>query len=494
MLTRRCPPRTALLAIAALLAMLLIDPPAIADSESAATGTAAASSAGGAPFEGFGVSGAWWARDTGHLPDRVRGRIARLLFAPSGLHLSQYRYNIGGGGAVATAARFAPGYLRRSGAYDWAADPAGRDMLRRAAALGVGHLVAFANAAPPAFTTNGRGCGGSLRSDRVAQYAAYLARVVSHLSANGTPIDLVSPMNEPDSSFSSCNQEGMTVPVSLRARLIQAVQAALARRGSAAGVLADESGGAGALLREAPGWLAGAGGSAQPAAVAYHAYDDPDAGRLDAVRTLADAAARPAYMSEVCCMVDGHFRRGFHPQMRGALWVARAIWRNLALGGASSFSWWVALSPELGCDARQASCGRVSNRSGWDDGLIYYDRDYRADGSTRLVLTKRYWAYAQFSRWVRPGMRPHVVTGDTGGAKVLVFAGRGHTVVLAVAPRKRPARFSLQLPWIGSATAAVSQTSTDRNDAPLRSVGVNAGVLGADLPKGSVTTFVLPGS
>jgi hypothetical protein len=67
-------------------------------------------------------------------------------------------------------------------------------------------------------------------------------------------------------------------------------------------------------------------------------------------------------------------------------------------------------------------------------------------------------------------------------------------VVLAVAPRKRPARFSLQLPWIGSATAAVSQTSTDRNDAPLRSVGVNAGVLGADLPKGSVTTFVLPGS
>ena len=344
-------------------------------------------------------------------------RIARLLFAPSGLHLSQYRYNIGGGGAIATAARFAPGYLRRSGAYDWAADPAGRDMLRRAAALGVGHLVAFANAAPPAFTTNGRGCGGSLRSDRVAQYAAYLARVVSHLSANGTPIALVSPMNEPDSSFSSCNQEGMTVPVSLRARLIQAVQAALARRGSAAGVLADESGGAGALLHEAPGWLAGAGGSAQPAALAYHAYDDPDAGRLDAVRTLAGAAARPAYMSEVCCMVDGHFRRGFHPQMRGALWVARAIWRNLALGGASSFSWWVALSPELGCDARQASCGRVANRSGWDDGLIYYDRDYRADGSTRLVLTKRYWAYAQFSRWVRPGMRPHEVTGDTGGAQ-----------------------------------------------------------------------------
>ena len=75
-----------------------------------------------------------------------------------------------------------------------------------------------------------------------------------------------------------------------------------------------------------------------------------------------------------------------------------------------------------------------------------------------------------------------------------MFTGRGHTVVLAVAPRRRPARFSLQLPWIGSATAAVSQTSTDRNDAQLRSVDVHAGVLGAVLPKGSVTTYVLPGA
>ena len=94
---------------------------------------------------------------------------------------------------------------------------------------------------------------------------------------------------------------------------------------------------------------------------------------------------------------------------------------------------------------------------------------------------------------VRPGMRPHEVTGDTGGARVLVFTGREHTVVLAVAPRGRPARFSLRLPWIGSATAAVSQTSTNLNDARLPPADVQAGVLGADLPSGSVTTYVLPG-
>jgi hypothetical protein len=100
------------------------------------------------------------------------------------------------------------------------------------------------------------------------------------------------------------------------------------------------------------------------------------------------------------------------------------------------------------------------------------------------VLTKRYCTYAQFNRWVRPGMRLHDVTGDTGGARVLVFAGRGHAVVLAIAPRMRPARFSLQLPWIGSATAAVSRTSIDLNDAPRGSVHVAAGVLAATPAQG----------
>ena len=41
---------------------------------------------GGAPFEGFGVSGAWWARDTGRLPDRVRARDGLLRGNHVNLH------------------------------------------------------------------------------------------------------------------------------------------------------------------------------------------------------------------------------------------------------------------------------------------------------------------------------------------------------------------------------------------------------------------------
>ena len=458
------------------------------------TPLAEASPAAGAAFQGFGASGAWWARDTGQMTEATRDRIAQLLFSRSGLGLSMYRYNVGGGGQISNPARFTPGYLLGNGAYNWSADPAGRDMLERAARYGVQRLVAFANAAPPQFTTNGKGCGGQLRADRVSQYAVYLARVVEHLSTNGTPLSLVSPMNEPDSSFSGCQQEGMIVPDSLRAPLITAVQQQLAKLGSGAGVMADESNGTGILLSEAHDWLPGL--STAPAALVYHAYNSPDAAQLQAVGALGAQVSRPVFMSEVCCLYHDRYSIGFHPGMESGIWLARAIWSNVTEAGASSFSWWVALSPELGCDARTPACGTLVNNQGWDDGLIYYDRDYRSDHDMRLVLTKRYWVYAQFSRWITTGMQPHVVTGSTGGAGVVVFTGNGRTVVVAISPANTSAatRVAVRLPWLATAKATVYRTSPTQNAASLPAVSTAAGVLTMTLPAQSVTTYVLPGS
>jgi O-glycosyl hydrolase len=500
MLPTRFPLRTSAIALAAATALMLGGSHVFANrlQPGDAPGVAAraqAAASGGAAFQGFGASGAWWARDTGGMPAADRARIARLLFSRRGLGLTMYRYNIGGGGRISAAGRWAPGYLRADGSYDWSADAAGRDMLRRAVALGVRHVVGFANAAPPQFTTNGKGCGGELRSDRVQDYAAYLARVIQHLTASGFPVELVSPMNEPDSSFAACQQEGMKVPVPMRAGLIRAVQSALAQDGSRVGVLADESSGGGALLNEAPNWLGGSGNAATPAAFAYHAYDAPDATRLRAIGSMAASASRPAFMSEICCMKRGRFGPGYDPGMTSGMWLARTIWRNLTLGGASSFSWWVALSPELGCDARSAACGASANKNGWDDGLIYYDRDYRSDRDLRLVMTKRYWVYAQFSRWITPGMRPHIVTGAPSGAQVLVFSGDGRTVVVGIPPAgaTRTTSFSLHLPWLGSARASVYRTSATRDASALPGVAAIGGTLRLSLPPTSVTTYVVPG-
>ena len=153
---------------------------------------------------GFGASGAWWPNDAVAFSPATRGLVARLLFdRTTGLGLSIYRYNIGGGGVGVQAGARAPRtFLEASGRYDWSADPGGTAFLAQARRYGVRRLVGFANSAPPSFTTNHADCGGSLRSAAVTSYADYLAAVAAHLrSALGVRLAAVSPMNEPTNTL-----------------------------------------------------------------------------------------------------------------------------------------------------------------------------------------------------------------------------------------------------------------------------------------------------
>src|SRR2546423_12407459 len=119
---------------------------------------------------GFGVSADQWARDVYRFPSAVRDHVAALLFSPQGLGLSAYRYAIGTG---------------RGG--DW--------FLGQAAANGVDEITAYANSAPGEYTTNGRTCGGSLRSSDVDAYASYLTKLVTRLhDGRGVTVTSVSPM------------------------------------------------------------------------------------------------------------------------------------------------------------------------------------------------------------------------------------------------------------------------------------------------------------
>ena len=83
-------------------------------------------------------------------------------------------------------------------------------------------------------------------------------------------------------------------------------------------------------------------------------------------------------MTEVCCSTGSGYARGYNPGMRAGLWLADTVWRDLSAGDVSSFSWWTALSPQLGCTpASDPTCAAASNAAGWNDGLLYYDPDFR---------------------------------------------------------------------------------------------------------------------
>jgi O-glycosyl hydrolase len=443
---------------------------------------------------GFGASGAWWPNDADDFSASTRARIARLLFdRRSGLGLSIYRYNIGGGGVGVTPGARAPrSFLKAPGRYDWSADPGGTAFLRQAARYGVRRLVGFANSAPPFFTTNGRSCGGGLRARRVANYAGYLARVAAHMRATyGIRLATVSPMNEPTSSFSDCHQEGMHVPPSQRPAVVDSVARALAARSPGTKVSADESTTTRALGAGLARWI-----DPHVATVSFHGYDFPTAARLRAVAAMVRArTAARTEMTEVCCSTGAGYARGYNPGMTAGLWLADTIWRDLSAGGVSSFSWWTALSPELGCaPASDPACAAAANARGWNDGLLYYDPDFRTDANQSIYFTRRYWVLANFSRYIRPGAVHYRVTGVPDHVHVIAFRrNMWRFVMINDAAGRRAVRLGLPPPGGHSyGTTSAYTTSATQDLASTSAASLHGRVLTTSLPARSVTTVIVP--
>jgi hypothetical protein len=112
-------------------------------------------------FLGIGGSGAWWPHDLFNFPDSVRQNLSTLLFSQSGLGLSSYRFNIGGGGVgVVNPVRAPATFYVSPGVYNFSADPQGVYFLQQAGAHAV-PITAFVNSAPSQLTSNHASCGGT---------------------------------------------------------------------------------------------------------------------------------------------------------------------------------------------------------------------------------------------------------------------------------------------------------------------------------------------
>jgi O-glycosyl hydrolase len=364
--------------------------------------------------------------------------------------LSHYRYNIGGGGVGVNQP--APGESRlgpRSRApqttyvsrnhYDWSHDSGGTAFLHYAAEYHVPDIEANINSAPRAFTTNHRSCGGRLKASAIPAYVRYLAKVVRHAhDVWHATLSFVSPMNEPDYNRSDCTQEGMSVPPHERVNVIRALRAALRQGAPYAHVIADES----SLVEtqfapEARQWLSAGGVSRSLAALAIHVYDFPSNATLARAASLARRYGKQLWMTEICCMVGPanhpRFGQGYNPGMAGALPMAHMIWKDLTYGHMSTWDWWTAASPSLGCDpATSRRCATAPNPHGFNGSLLYYDPHYGTDHNYAIYKTKRFWTLGNFSRFIRPGAVRHPISGSPAGVYLLAFADAGAWQLVAI--------------------------------------------------------------
>lgn len=471
---------------------------AAAPGATAALSTAQVTSAG-QTIAGFAASGAWWVNDLAKFSSSAKAQAASLLFTSAGLDLSQFRYNIGGGGVgVSTPDRAAPGFLTSSGTYNWSADPGGVYFLQAAASDGVPDLIGFVNSAPEQYTSNSQNCAGTLVSGDESAYGTYLATVASHFKSLGITLGQISPMNEPDDSFSSCGQEGMAVPASERAGTVSAVGSALASAGLSTTVIADESSQTTQSVSEVPTWISNSTAAGYTSAIAHHTYNNPSSTQLELEGALGAFYNKAAWNSEICCQnSSGSWSQQYDPTITGGLTIATDVYKDLTFADDSAFQWWTALSNGLGCDPSTSStCATSFNSSGWNDGLIYYDPNYASDGNQTLYITKRFYALAQFSRFVRPGAVRYNVTASPSGVETSAFwnsSARTWTVV-AINTNSSSTSLSLNLGSGTLSSQSAYQTSSSQNLASVSGPSVSGSTITASLPGSSVTTYVLGSS
>ncbi|MCX5408895.1 RICIN domain-containing protein [Streptomyces sp. NBC_00335] len=454
-------------------------------------------------FQGWGTALAWFAHVTGGWPAAQRDALADALYGADGLGFTIARYNIGGGDSPETAPYMragaaVPGYWNRPGpeAPDWwdpnradhwnaGADANQRWWLTAAKARGAGTFEAFSNSAPYFMTNSGLASGAvdgwrdNLRSDQYDRFAAYLTGALQRAqSATGVTFDSLSPVNEPDTDYwhAGGRQEGSHWDPASQARMITTLRAALDAKGVTTPIAGmDETN---------PGKFRSNWESYAPAVrdavgrLNTHTYGTN--GRTG-VRDIAKGETTPLWMSEVD--LGGSVPQSF-TSMSPALDLAQRINDDIRELEPSAWVLWQAVE-----DYENMAPGREN--SNW--GLIQTDFTPEDAATEPLRKNKKYWAMANYSRFVRPGAR--IVNTDDPQTLAAVRPGGNGVVVVHTNPTGDEREVTLNLDGFQTAAAGpVERWTTDatRNLQRDADAAVSGRTLKATVGPGSVTTFVLP--
>ncbi|WP_328787004.1 glycoside hydrolase [Streptomyces sp. NBC_00273] len=515
--TRRRPPcaarrrlRTALATSLAVVTALLVEGAASAGAAAAAVRPAAVPvrldpGYQQAPFEGWGTALSWFANVTGGWPDAQRNRLADALYGAEGLGLTIARYNIGGGDGPETvpymrAGAAVPGHWSRPGAgapggwdpdnpdhWDPYADGNQRWWLKAARARGADTFEAFSNSPPYFMTRSGLVSGAvdptqdNLRPDQYEPFAAYLAGALQRVqNSTGVTFASLSPVNEPGTAYwrAGGRQEGSHWSRDSQARMITALRAELDRSGLRTPIAAmDETDpdlfrtnwdSYGSTVRSAVGRLN------------THTYGTN--GRSGA-RDIAKGAHKPLWMSEVD--LGGTVPQSF-TDMSPALDLAERITDDLTQLEPRAWVLWQAVED-------YENMTPAHEDSNW--GLIQTDFTPGDAAKEPLRKNKKYWAMAQYSRFIRPGSR--VIGTDDDHTLAAVRPGGQGAVVVHTNPMGSARTIALDLTGFRDVSAAPVQrytTDATRNVHREADVAVTGKRVTVTLAPHSVTTLVVPGA
>ncbi len=454
-------------------------------------------------FEGWGTSLCWWANRVGY-SDLLAEQTAELFYGDSGLRMNIARFNIGGGDDpshdhITRTDSNMPGYTVYNNGnitYNWNADANQRNVLFKSIAACKEDLIVemFSNSPPYYMTNSGCTSGNTdanknnLKDDCYDDFAEYLATVCEHYEKEwGVKIQSVSPINEPYTNFwyaGSPKQEGCHFDRgNSESTIMIELSKALGRHGLSDSIVCgmDETSidttidSFNALSSEAKNVLG---------RIDTHTYSGSKRGEL---KDLAVKNNRNLWMSEV----DGGATLGTNAgQMGAALWLAERMSADLNGMNASAWVLWQAIDKHIcaaGYNGKKDSGMPDINGGFW--GLAVADHD-----NNNIILTKKYYAFGQYSRYIRPGF----TMLNCSGTNVVGYDKENEQLVIVatnVSESSKDVNYNLsQFDSFGTKVQVI-RTSGDvqsgENWKELTPITASNSGVSATLKGHSVTTFII---
>lgn len=456
-------------------------------------------------FKGWGTSLCWWANRVGHSERLIKDAADLFFDREKGLGLNIMRYNIGGGDNpththIQRTDSMMPGFLLKdseTGELSWCyeADKRQLDVLEacyRASGKDA-YVEAFSNSPPYFMTVSGCSSGhrnpncNNLRRDCVEEFADYLAHVTDYIQREkGIKISSLAPMNEPYSNYwykNSPKQEGCHVsPGKRQSELLVATKKAMRKYGLDSTDLtsSDET-------------------NADRAAKAFSALTPDALSVIDRISThtyeratkkigdLCRKIGLDLWMTETdWSSVSGEDAGEMGP----AVWLAEKIIEDMYILKPSAWVIWQIVASYISRDGymgRRDMDGMFDLQKGfWGCAVAEIDKE-------EYILTQKYYAFGQFSRYIRPGMK--ILLTDKRSL-CAYDEEKEDLVIVAVNPKKdsTETEFDLtELPAFSSVMAI--RTSGDITSgehwAEADCHRLEDNLLTAGLKGNSITTFIL---
>ncbi len=456
-------------------------------------------------FQGWGTSLCWWANRVGYSPVLTK-KCAELFYSEKGLNLNIMRYNIGGGDDpthkhIKRTDSMIPGWLYHnketdSYYYDYEADINQINVMKKCVeASGEDAFVeVFSNSPPYFMTKSGCSSGGknpnknNLKDECYEEFSEYLAHVTEYINNKlKIKVSSISPMNEPNTKYwcyFSEKQEGCHFDAGeSQNKILLETYKAIKKYGldHIKLVGSDET-------------------STSKQITAYNKYSDEVKSILDRISThtygtrnikqlgeLMKSENRNIWMSETDWSNEAGKNAG---DMSGGLWLAKKIISDI--NGISPSAWvlWQVIDYHISKDGYMGNKDfGMPNIKGGFWGLAVADHDKK-----EIILSNKYYAMGQFSRYIRPG--DTIIHCDKNTLSAY-NKDSGKIVIVAVNDTSKVKRITYSLEYFESIgkTAQIIRTSGSLEDgekwALLGTVDVVDNKFNVILKSNSVTTFVI---